>query len=1191
MVAEMTKSREKKKKKDLAFLPFTMSLGLNVLSKVTQVLSTHFRRPLNERFTVTLVKFYLKNNSFDGFFAFINALGLPGHDIDKGKEIYNLIAENIRPLEDDSKSYEEDAYTDREKIPKAQKSSQERDFKNSKKLQVYTDHAEDETGLDENVLNQKIKKVERRKTAGLDFDDEDHLQEEKKQQNLANKIKFKRIDKKTASRIKNESMFSEKRESDSETGKPVAIDNSAILKRDEAPQLQLADLVEMENKQNSPSGDDVNLGYSTGIGDHDIIENDREWYELDENDIFAREASIYPESGLGEGKVTQGNRKCPNRGKNINATGGSYDFNTGEYRDFDHDDTSHDVLSDISISCHYYVPPFLKRDRNLLNLEGKFVLDDSFLKTRMSIAPIKDPDGELATMARQGSLLLRERKAKYERAKQAKDKSTLQGTALGNILGLEEKEKVRDSKTDSKEKISECVKDKEQNNNEIIEQRRSLPAFSVKNDLLRTINENQVTVVIGETGSGKTTQLAQYLFEEGLASGKGGSGNRLIGCTQPRRVAAMSVAKRVSEERGCKLGDEVGYAIRFEDVTTPKKTRIKYMTDGVLLRETLVDTNLDDYSCIIIDEAHERSLSTDILLGFFKKLLAKRKDLKVIVTSATMSADKFSIFFGNAPQFKIPGRTFPVDVFFTRSPKNDYVDSAVKQVLTIHLQNSAKFKKNDGDILVFMSGQDDIEATCELLGEKLNLLDDPPPLEVYPIYSSMPADMQKQIFQDMNAKVRKVVVATNIAETSITIDGIKYVIDTGLVKMTVYNPKLGMNSLQLIPISMASAKQRSGRAGRTSHGIAYRLYTENAFQEQMYAETIPEIQRSNLSNVLLLLKSLHVHDVSQFPFIDPPPNDLVVSSLYELWSIAALDNMGDLTDLGLSMSKFPMDPTLSKLILLSCREEFSCSNEIITIVAMLSVPPVFYRPKERAEELDLMKEKFVIDQSDHLTLANIFSQFEVQLRKSNMNQGKVANWCKRNFFHMRSLVRAREVRKQLLQIMNKNKLPLLKSRSDEDICKCLCASFYHQLAKLVASNISTSGGGEYANLRHSYMKMYLHPTSVLNNGTTLANNFVIYHELVLTNKEYMNCVTCVNPLWLLEFGYIFYELSRTAQLRLQDKIDLEFHLRQFLDFEKQLKNDEVQYEISSENQKARKRNGNNSGARFNPKKFRRRAFN
>lgn len=1167
-----------------------MSLGQNVLSKVTQTLSTHFNKPLNEKFTVTLVKFYLKNNSFDGFFAFVKALGLPGHDFDKGKEIYNLIIKNISSLEADSKSYEENETIARESGPKAQKSSQERDFKNNKKPQIFADEAEDESGLDEKILNKKIEKAEGGKATGLDLDDEDLPQEEKKQQSLAKKIKFKKIDKKTASRIKNESVFSEREENDPENGKLAALENSAILKKNEVAYPQLADLAEMEKRQYMPSGDDVNLDCDAGLSGDDVIENDREWYELDEHDIFARAASMHPESGLGERKVAQGNRKYPSRDKDINATGGSYDFNTGEYRDFDHDDTSHDVLSDISISCHYYVPPFLKKDRNILNLEGRFGQEGDFLKTRMSISPVKEPDGELATMAHQGSLLLRERKAKYERASQAKDKSKLQGTALGNILGIEETEKMRDSQTNSKETTSESIKDKGQRKNEIIEQRRSLPAFSVKNDLLRTINENQVTVVIGETGSGKTTQLAQYLFEEGLASGKDGSGNRLIGCTQPRRVAAMSVAKRVSEERGCKLGDEVGYAIRFEDVTTPNKTKIKYMTDGVLLRETLVDSNLDDYSFIIIDEAHERSLSTDILLGFFKKLMARRKDLKVIVTSATMSADKFSIFFGNAPQFKIPGRTFPVDVLFARSPRNDYVDSAVKQVLTIHLQNSGKFKRNDGDILVFMSGQDDIEATCELLREKLNLLDDPPPLEVCPIYSSMPSDMQKRIFSDMNPDVRKVVVATNIAETSITIDGIKYVIDTGLVKLTVYNPKLGMNSLQLIPISMASAKQRSGRAGRTSHGIAYRLYTENAFQEQMYTETIPEIQRSNLNNVLLLLKSLHVNDVSQFPFIDPPPKDLVVSSLYELWTIAALDNMGNLTNLGLSMSKFPMDPTLSKLILLSCRAEFHCSDEIITIVAMLSVPSVFYRPKERAEELDLMKERFVIDQSDHLTLANIFSQFEVQLKKSNMNQGKIANWCKRNFFHMRSLVRARDVRKQLIQIMNKNRLPLLRSRSDEDICKCLCASFYHQLANLVASNVGRSGGAEYANLRHSYMKMYLHPTSVLNNGTTLANNFVIYHELILTNKEYMNCVTSVNPLWLLEFGYIFYELSRTAQLRLQDKIDLDFHLHQRLDFEKQLKDDEVEYEISSENQKMRKRNENNSTTKFNPSKSRRRAF-
>jgi pre-mRNA-splicing factor ATP-dependent RNA helicase DHX38/PRP16 len=327
-----------------------------------------------------------------------------------------------------------------------------------------------------------------------------------------------------------------------------------------------------------------------------------------------------------------------------------------------------------------------------------------------------------------------------------------------------------------------------------------------------------VIIVIGETGSGKTTQLAQFLYEDGYCA------NGLIGCTQPRRVAAMSVAKRVSEEMGCDLGGTVGYSIRFEDVTSDK-TKIKYMTDGILLRESLNEADLDRYSVVILDEAHERSLSTDILMGLLRKseskhtiglylisVLTRRRDLKLIVTSATMNADKFSRFFGNAAQFTIPGRTFPVELFHSKSPCEDYVDSAIKQILTIHLSMPK------GDILVFMTGQEDIEATCSIVQERLDTLDEPKPLAILPIYSQMPADLQAKIFEPTADGRRKVVVATNIAETSLTVDGILYVVDSGYSKVKIYNPKVGMDALQITPISQANAGQRAGRAGRTGPG-------------------------------------------------------------------------------------------------------------------------------------------------------------------------------------------------------------------------------------------------------------------------------------------------------------------------------------------------------------------------------------
>lgn len=303
----------------------------------------------------------------------------------------------------------------------------------------------------------------------------------------------------------------------------------------------------------------------------------------------------------------------------------------------------------------------------------------------------------------------------------------------------------------------------------------------MRDDLLTVVRENRITICVGETGSGKTTQLTQYLHESGYTK------HGIIGCTQPRRVAAVSVAKRVAEEMGVDLGDEVGYSIRFEDCTKKDKTVIKYMTDGVLLRESLNDPDLDSYSAVIMDEAHERSLNTDVLFGILKKIIARRRDLKIIITSATMNAEKFSSFFGGVPIFNIPGRTFPVQLFFSKTVPADYVDEAVQQALKIH------FQANQGDILIFMTGQEDVDATCFLLQDRLEKSESDIPLIVLPIYSQLASEVQAKIFE--TSQYRKCIVATNIAETSLTLDGVKHVIDTGLSKLQVYNPKIGMDAL------------------------------------------------------------------------------------------------------------------------------------------------------------------------------------------------------------------------------------------------------------------------------------------------------------------------------------------------------------------------------------------------------------
>ncbi|KAJ5656814.1 hypothetical protein N7507_008764 [Penicillium longicatenatum] len=778
----------------------------------------------------------------------------------------------------------------------------------------------------------------------------------------------------------------------------------------------------------------------------------------------------------------------------------------------------------VHLLVHDLRPPFL---------DGRTI----FTQQLEPISAIRDPQSDMAVFSRKGSKVVRERRQQRERQKQAQEATNMAGTALGNLMGVKEDEgdsavamPVEEVYKGGGNKFAKHLKKEKggassfSKSKTLREQREYLPAFAVREDLLRVIRDNQVVIVVGETGSGKTTQLTQFLHEDGYS--KFG----MIGCTQPRRVAAMSVAKRVSEEMEVDLGGLVGYAIRFEDCTSDQ-TMIKYMTDGVLLRESLTQSDLDKYSCIIMDEAHERALNTDVLMGLLKKVLVRRRDLKLIVTSATMNAERFSRFYGGAPEFIIPGRTFPVDTHFSRTPCEDYVDSAVKQVLAIHVS------QGQGDILVFMTGQEDIEATCELVEERLKLLNDPPPLSILPIYSQMPAEQQARIFERAEAGVRKVIVATNIAETSLTVDGIMFVVDSGYSKLKVYNPRMGMDTLQITPISQANANQRSGRAGRTGPGKAYRLYTETAYKNELYIATIPEIQRTSLSNTVLLLKSLGVKDLLDFDFMDPPPQETISTSLFELWSLGALDNLGDLTHLGRRMTPFPMDPPLAKLLIMSS-EEYGCSEEMLTIVSMLSVPNVFYRPKERQEESDSAREKFFVPESDHLTLLHVYTQW-----KSN---GFSDGWCVRHFLHGKTLRRAKEVRDQLYDIMIQQKMTLVSCGTDWDVIrKCICSGFYHQAARV-------KGIGEFINLRTS-VTMALHPTSALY-GLGYVPEYVVYHELILTAKEYMSTVTAVDPHWLAELGGVFYSVKEKGYSQRDRRVtELEFNKR--MEIEEQMAKD------------------------------------
>lgn len=931
----------------------------------------------------------------------------------------------------------------------------------------------------------------------LDFDDEldtlDTKPEKTNETKFKKKLTFKKIKKEDAQRIK----------------APVKTDTPKEEKTLERRQEKITTVTSSRPEEVTES---VFAPYDDAmyaLDQADDLENDRDWYTQEESAYAA--VSQYEDL---DDEVRTFSKPKHRKPASLGRAGGGFDAD-GNYVDYDHDNST--ISSSIPILSHFLVPHFLKKSQEHLILQG----DRTTRSLGPSISPVRDPSSELAILARTGSAVVKELKEKKEKSQQAKDRSGVLG-AIASVLRLEENSEQSPKSTGNQAETPP-------NFDQIQAQRKSLPAYTCRDELLQIIGENQIVVVIGETGSGKTTQLTQFLCEEYGKNMEKDGVRSVIGCTQPRRVAAMSVAKRVAEEVGCKLGEEVGYSIRFEDRTSTKKTKIKYLTEGILLREMLADPNLENYACIIMDEAHERTLNTDILLGLFRKLLRRRRDLKLVVTSATMNADRFTRFFGDAPQYFIPGRTFPVDVFYSRTACTDYVETTVKQVVTIHLAN----KVSDGDILVFMTGQEDIEAVCELIEEKLQVLENPPPLDIFPIYSTMPQDLQKRIFNKQNSLRRKCVVATNIAETSLTVDGVKYVVDCGLVKMKMFNAKLGMDALQVVPISHANAQQRSGRAGRTGPGIAYRLYTEKAASPaEMYVQPIPEIQRANLSSVMLMLKLLNVQDVILFPFLDAPPKDLLACSLYDLWAMGALDNAGNLTEMGAQLTLFPMEPNLAKLILLSCDPKFHCSLEIISIVAMLSVPNVFYRPKERANEADAAREKFLVADLDHLTLLSVFVQWEQRGQQKHMTPQKLASWSTKNFVHHRLLVRASDIRNQILLILQKNKLPLLKAKNDSDIRKCLCAAYFHQLAKLVKMNGGGRGFAEYANLRQSYMKMYLHPTSALVGGTEMSPQYVVYDELVLTTKEYMQCATAVEPEWLLEFGYLFFTVNSSVRKKL-----------------------------------------------------------
>ncbi|CAM5164643.1 unnamed protein product [Eretmochelys imbricata] len=680
------------------------------------------------------------------------------------------------------------------------------------------------------------------------------------------------------------------------------------------------------------------------------------------------------------------------------------------------------------------------------------------------------------------------------------------------------------------ERKCSCRKEKDKGNSDF----RALPIHRYRQKLVDAVRDNSFLIVTGETGSGKTTQLPKYLFEEGFLK------HGVIGVTQPRRVATMSVAQRVADEMNSSLGSIVGYQVRFDDCTS-EGTAIKYMTDGCLLRQILADLHLTKYSVIILDEAHERSLSTDILFGLLKKLFQqkkppkRRKALKVVVMSATLEVDKLSEFFGGCTVVDIPGRNYPIKEIFCSllGPKDAessaYVTEAVKVTLDIHLNESA------GDILVFLTGQSEIERTCDLLFQKAESIDyrydvqdgSVEGLLILPLYGSMPTDQQRRIFLPPPPGIRKCVVSTNVAATSLTVDGIRYVVDSGFVKQLNHNPRVGLDILEVVPISKSEAMQRAGRAGRTSPGKCYRVYSKEFWDQCMPNHMIPEIKRTSLTSVILTLKCLAVHDVIRFPYLDRPEERHILEALKQLYQCDAIDRRGRVTRLGEFLVQFPLPPNLTCAVIKAA--SLDCEDLLLPIAAMLSVENVFIRPGDllKQKEAELRHQELSLEAggcNDFATLLNIFEQCK-------SSKSPVA-WCQKHWVHFRALKSAFSVEAQLQEITSK-----LKQLSDfprehfdgsknEILRRCLCTGYFTNVAR-------RSAGRTFCTMDGHGSIVHLHPSSALHDQE-LQPEWIIFHDVLVTSKIYVRMVCPIRYEWVKDLlpklhEIDVYELSSVAR--------------------------------------------------------------
>ncbi|KAJ1651878.1 Salivary acidic proline-rich phosphoprotein 1/2 [Dispira simplex] len=678
-------------------------------------------------------------------------------------------------------------------------------------------------------------------------------------------------------------------------------------------------------------------------------------------------------------------------------------------------------------------------------------------------------------------------------------------------------------------------------------EREQLPIYQARDAIVHAIKRNPTVIIVGETGSGKTTQIPQFLLEADLAQ------FGAIAVTQPRRVAATSLARRVAEEAGSRLGHRVGYTVRFDDMSCPA-TKIKYLTDGMLMREILADPLLHRYNYVILDEAHERTLRTDVLFGMLKQIQKERarmvqvnraewqkshsdkstgtdtsekpvpdsdpastnedshtmetndthvvtsgkrpkrqfvNELKIVVMSATLDAERFSEYFDRARILYVAGRQYPVRIFNTVEPQNDYLDAALVTSLQIHTE------QGPGDILVFLSGQEEIESLEKLLLDQRSQL---PPnsmdLLICPIYAALPAAQQAKVFNSTPPNTRKIILATNIAETSLTIPGIRYVVDTGVHKVRGYSSRIGIESLLVAPISKSAARQRAGRAGREAMGYCYRLYTEDTFDD-LEEDSIPEILRCNLAAATLQLKASGIDDVLGFDYMDRPPKVAMLRALEQLYALGALDDQGKLSKLGRWMAEFPLDPSYAKV--LHASQELGCTTEVIDVISLFSIDTLFFMPFDKREEAAEARRKFMHGDGDHLTY--------LSLQKAYVEVKGDSSWCHDHFVNGRGMRHVQDVRKQIRQVCERMGVnPNVSCGADFDkVLQCFIRGFFNHTALLQPD-------GSYKSVVGSQI-VHIHPSSSLFGQRREA---IFYNELIFTSKLYIRGVSAIQANWIPE---------------------------------------------------------------------------